>query len=223
MKLLIPGVCETLDLVDELSILKIENHKIFSNLIQDILIQMNGERGQTILSENDKKIEIKSKVKLMLDVFDNNRLTKETSTSLLKYLVKLSYIHYSKELFETNRLLFDSLYKIILNCPYILMYRDNVDLSYLLKAYDVRLCLDSENQIDNLINYMEFVSGVDQVKLFVIVNFCTFFDEVDFNYFIKMLKYKKLNVLFLEGNSNVPYTTSIQIPVRVIDSDLCLL
>ena len=54
MKLLIPGVCETLELVDELSILKIENHKIFSNLIQDILIQMNGERGQTILSENDK-------------------------------------------------------------------------------------------------------------------------------------------------------------------------
>ena len=196
----------------------IENQKLFRESVEDIKIQLNGEKGRMILSENNTPLDIKKNVELIENIalFDINTksLLNKIYTKLEKTAMDEEHYYQSNELLGVIEKYIDGVSDDI---GYSLDY-SKLTIDSIIKAASPRLLYDYEDSLEAITDYMSYVNDLERKNLFVFVNMRSYFSDVEMQRFIKTISSKGLKVLLVETLDRLKMDGSKKL---IIDSDLC--
>lgn len=196
----------------------IENQRLFRNYISDLYSQISNCDGEIVLSENNNTIPIKNSIDILdfFTPFDIN--TKALITSINNYLqVKaVNEQFYSK----TTKLLQDIeqfIDDLCFDLPFSVECKRN-EIANIIKSVQVQIANDYDSDIEAVVDYMSLQSDFCKHKLFVFINFRSFFNDEEMHLFIRTVQLKQFSVLLIESSERAKIKGMNQL---IIDSDLC--
>lgn len=200
-------------------ILILENPSIFSQLIQELASQVDGEEGRFILSEKFDIIEPYANMQLITDLFTLNLNEKKIVTKIYNQLKEKAIAEYFIKTTELKATINQYLECLIQDNDFPLSYHDDIDIASLLKLYEVKISLTYENLTEKILDYMLLCRNFLKTKCFVFVNLKCFLSQEDLIQFYKIIHYQKLNVILIESTVREKRLESEVI--RILDDDMC--
>lgn len=206
---------------NKINVLTIENQKLFSEVVQEIIAVLNGGNSKFVLSEGMDIINISKVGELCIDIFSCEINSKKTITKLYEILREKS-VDEDMHL-KTNQILSSILSYtedlIFEFGEYELSYNLDTDITNIFKALDVKFDLSDKTYLEKLLDYVYITSEFLSKKLFIFVNLKSFLLEEELEEFYKMMFYKKINILLLESFER-EYKFDCE-EYYIIDKDLC--
>ena len=198
--------------------LVIENGPLFRTLLQDVVEQIEGRAGDSVLSLDNRPIDIAKNLEI-LDRFVPFEINKKTL--LNKIMSSLEKTAMNEEHFEnTQRLLSE-----------IEMWADNIafselcdiictkiSVSTLIRSIGIELRDDYAGLGEKLLDYMELVREYDREKLFLAVNLHSYFSPDEMELFLRSVISKGFHVFLLDSADS--YKADCERRV-IVDEDLC--
>lgn len=133
------------------------------------------------------------------------------------FIKEIGYESYS----NLNASVIDIIDRAIDDSNYPLSYEPNLDIVGMLKLLNVRLSIDSSNQLSYLFYYLKLRKRLYSIDLFVIANLKAYFTETELNLFIRDALYEKINLIILENIETPIYLDHEQ--KLILDKDLCII
>lgn len=223
MKLVHPDFFCQIELQENsIPILVLEDPTCFLKYVSDLVCQSKGKEGKWIISEEGKPLSFIKNCDVIIDPFSLDINQKKLITGL--------YAKLEKEVFNTELLLeWNTIYpnlaqitdKIIESSNYQLEYCKDIELRDFLKFMNVQFYDSSENLLEQIIDYMTLAADVLGIRLFILINFKTYFDFSQLHYLYEQAIYKKYQLLLIE--SNLDNTSNDLEKVIIVDKDNCLI
>lgn len=201
-----------------INVLVIERPSLFLKMLEDLWEQCRGEDGKFILSRNDSIVDIAGNMELITDIFNIDINSKKILNRIFKNIETEIINDYYMELQELNNIIIGNMAKFVRGQHLPLEFTEKVSIANLLKLVDLKIAESYENRMELLVNYIDIISQLFPVKLFILVNLKTFFDTNELSEFYKDINYKKLNVLLIEQHITEKLEGE---RYRIIDADLC--
>ena len=196
----------------------IENKKMFRELVNSLVNQIEGQRGDAVLSIDDKPVEMSkyADISMQFAPFEFNR--KSLLTKLYSYLereavspdmfLKTTDIITNLELFLSD--LSDDL-------PFEIECK-KLAIGNIVRAVSPEFVSTEEGSPESILNYMEIIRELDKDKLFIMVNMRAYFDDIDMQSFIDTACLHDFKLLLLESAS---YERLKNTRRYTVDKDLC--
>ena len=196
----------------------LENKALFRTYLEDLYAQADGQNGKIVLSENNIPIPISKNVEIIDTFIPFNINTKHMLSCICSvleaaaadeehYLKTAEFLSYAE--------------KYIDDLCFSLPFRPEckrLSVSSFLKAAQVCIENDYNSTIEAVTDYMTLIRDFDKTKLFVLVNFGSYFSDSEINMFIRTVRLKQMRVLMLESRA---YTAVTGVKRLIIDEDLC--
>lgn len=203
-----------------INVLVVENQKIFTDFIMDLLNQTTGKSGEFVLSENIDSLNISKELDLIIDIFSIDLNQKKILTKLYSILKNkaMDGEHYLATMDIISNIS-RYLEEIIETIEYPLLYTNEFDIGLIFKVVDLRLNDEYESLFDKITNYISIMREIAGISCFVFVNLKSFISDIEIAEIYKFAFYQKINIILLESTYKDvmnPYET-----IRIIDTDLC--
>ena len=203
-----------------INVLVIENRSLFYNLINEIIMQIEGNDGNWVLSEESKILAINKTVSILVDYF---RINYNSRSIIAKLYSNLKDLANSSEFFiatnDIKQALIEYIEKLTYDTQLPVDINTDFDFQSIFKTFDVRLLDDNLNLVDTLNTYLNISRDLTDNKLTIFVNLFDYLNDEDIIMLYKSISYNKHNVIFLE-NKFIRKRADNEI-VHIIDNDLC--
>lgn len=203
-----------------INVLVIENRSLFYNLINEIIMQIEGKDGNWVLSEESKILAINKTVSILVDYF---RINYNSRSIIAKLYSNLKDLANSSEFFiatnDIKQALIEYIEKLTYDTQLPVDINTDFDFQSIFKTFDVRLLDDNLNLVDTLNTYLNISRDLTDNKLTIFVNLFDYLNDEDIIMLYKIISYNKHNVIFLE-NKFIRKRADNEI-VHIIDNDLC--
>ena len=195
-----------------------ESPEFFNAFLSDICNQLDGRKGEAVISRGDKILDMSGNLEMITDflTFDINQ--KGLLTKILSSLEKtaLDGSHY----LQTNELLqkleaYAS--ELFFTSPCRLAY-SKLSVPNLLKSMGIAILDDFDSVPEKIVDYMSLVYEFDKPKLFVTVNMRSYFGDTVMSNFVKSVTDHGIRLLMVE---NREYTRLENEKRIIIDRDMC--
>ncbi|MBR4636186.1 MAG: type II-A CRISPR-associated protein Csn2 [Clostridia bacterium] len=203
---------------DRVSSLVVENQQAFRLLLTDLCMQAEGFNGSTVLSEANKPISIAKNIEIIKDFapFEFNGKALQTKLTNAIDAISRNEQHWlrTQELLNSCEMYIGELaedFQCDIECS-------KLSFTGILKSLGISAAGKSEDQIGEVLNYMELVRQIDRDRLFVTVNMRSWFDDESMKCFFKDVLGKKLRLLLLESTSRRRLENERR---WTVDHDLC--
>lgn len=196
----------------------IENQGLFYRVLFDIYEQSQGLDGVSVLSENDKQLPI-SKYLEVLDRFIPFELSKKNLIS--KFSTELEKKAIEPENYQATIEMLSGIEKYLSDLSFGFACDINVNTittNSLIKATGISFCEDYDSLAEKVIDYMELVNEFDKHKLFILVNFRSYIDDIELERFVETIIRHSYSVILIENKENVAVNG---LKRYIIDKDLC--
>lgn len=203
-----------------INVLCIENKAMFNEIVSDFLVQINGEDGDFILSEKGKELPIKKSVELVLSPFIMDFNSKKILSSIYGDLKENAY---QQDYYANTVKLLSEISGYISNVvdeyKYPLEISEEINIEDVFKLASLKVDNSNSTLVDKIVDYVELVTTVLNVKLVVFVNLKSYIEEEQLGELYKTIINKKINVLLIE---NMMISSKIEGEKGIIiDKDLC--
>lgn len=198
----------------------LENTASLNQFIREMNLQCSGESGNFLLSEG-KELKIAKVCQFLLEPFTLDLNSKKIMTLLYRKLGEAGEGY----LEQKSRVLSESL-SLIDQCIVssgIQNLTCNADFSWndLFKLLDVKIDTQYENLLDKMISYLKILADLGEVRLLAVLNFAAFFEREELQEIIRMARYLKINILFVEKRE--PKDWYADENRYIIDKDNCII
>lgn len=197
----------------------LESPALFSKYLYELYGQTNGAEGKFVLSDETEEIDIAKYVELVMTPFEvdcNDRRI------LKKLYSDLSTLAYESESFLATQDMLQKLqayfYDLEQKIGYPLEIDDEIDISAIWKAMNVRVEDYADNVLEKICQYIKIVTEVLHKKVFVFVNFRSYLTDEQLEQLIELAIYNEVKLLFIE---NCQRDFLEQCTYCVIDKDEC--
>ncbi len=209
-------ICE-----DKILTFVIENQHMFYNMISDIRSQLDGNKGEVVLSEDHIPLDMRKTADLLTQFVPFTVNQKELITKLYAVLKKKAVdekmYQYTQEIY---RAIGEYLYQLIEDEENELDITIPEDITGILKAFDVRFD-DSELTLpEKLLEYMLSASELRGHRLFITVNLRSYLTDRETEEFFQSLLLKKIRLMCIES---ADHPRLINEEVIIIDKDMCVI
>lgn len=197
--------------------LVIENPIVYRVFVQSFFC----DNDFIIFSDRDKIYDLHKSTEFISNIFDIDCNSKKILTAiynqLADFIKEIGYESYS----NLNESVIDIIDRAIDDSNYPLSYEPNLDVVGMLKLFNVRLSIDSSNQLSYLFYYLKLRKRLYLIDLFVIANLKAYFIETELNLFIRDVLYEKMNLIILENIETPIYLDHER--KLILDKDLCII
>ncbi|MBQ7874732.1 MAG: type II-A CRISPR-associated protein Csn2 [Oscillospiraceae bacterium] len=202
---------------NKISVIVIENQKLFRKAICEFIGQSEGKGGSFILSENFEPLEFSKKVAIIPDIFNIDFSSKKI---LAKINQEICENFSENEKFYKVRILLNEIgYDVISDSDFDLQFSEIEFFENIVKIFDFRINSDEMEFIDKVIEYMKFQRSVFGKEVFVFINLKSCLAEEEIESFYQWAFYNKFKVLLIESfQRDVPLKNE---NIVIIDRDLC--
>lgn len=178
----------------------IESPDIFSEYVLELSDQIAGSEGRFVLSEKDKELDLAKKA----DVIFNPLTVDVNSRKILsKLYLELSNLSNGEQMYIKTVELLRHLQEYMLDLEqcteYILEFDQEIDISALLKAVNIRYETKDMDFQERLIQYMKILAAMAGIKVFIFVNLRSYLTDHQMQEVIKEMKYQDVKGLFIES------------------------
>lgn len=178
----------------------IESPDIFSEYVLELSDQIAGSEGRFVLSEKDKELDLAKKA----DVIFNPLTVDVNSRKILsKLYLELSNLSNGEQMYIKTVELLRHLQEYMLDLEqcteYILEFDQEIDISALLKAVNIRYETKDMDFQERLIQYMKILAAMAGIKVFIFVNLRSYLTDHQMQEVIKEMKYQDIKGLFIES------------------------
>ena len=198
--------------------LVVENKKMFFDMVNSIAEQINGGRGDCVLSIKDKPVELSKYADLTIQFapFELNRkslLTKLYSVLEHKALLAENYTQTGNLLIEIERymLYLSEELPFDVNCQ-------RLAIGVIIKAVSPEFDDTDKSALEKIFTYMELVRELDRDRLFIMVNMRSYFADSEMELFVESANLHGFRVLLLESTSQSRLKNTQR---YTVDEDLC--
>lgn len=199
-------------------VLVVENGRLFRQLIADLLAQENGEKGEFVLSDNGREIEMEKDVLLTMNPLfpelDGRRIA-----SRLQQMAVAAAEEQSARTAECLAALND--YGTVRSAamPFNVAFSEMENAADLIKALSFHMDVEGMSVPERLIEMMRLHRECFRKRLFVFVNLKAFLSEAELSLFYPSVFYEKLPMFLLESGQRERIGNCEE--VHIIDKDLC--
>lgn len=188
------------DLIEnQILILSIENHVVYSNILGTLWKQYKGEDGDFILSDGSKELKISQKIECIYNIFSINTNDKKIITKLYQELTFQNDNLLQEESALFKQELISYFDKVISTVPYNLKYNFDTDLSSLMKSISVEIDDYADSLLEKIIQYIKLMNQICGVEIFVIPNLKTYFSTEEIIQLYEFAIYNKIYLIVLES------------------------
>jgi CRISPR type II-A-associated protein Csn2 len=201
-------------------LLVIEDPKYLYEVIAKLFRQLTGEKGDFVLSENNKEIILAGNAQILFEPFS---LDPNSSRVILNKLISRSKrVAYDEDhLLETNKLI-NTINKWAVNLLDAQQYSFEVTcgeefaVDDLLKALKPQIELPDQSLAEKLTDYFIILRDLLSTQLFILVGFSAYLSKEEMQLLIKQIAYDDQRVLFIESSY-----LDLDIPQVIISSEGC--
>lgn len=220
MKIAHPVLSSPIELKENIvNVLVVENKKMFTQLVFELLEQVKGNDGEFVISEDDTPKDISKTIDLVLDVFTLDLNSKKILTKIYKDLEEIAIgADYYEKTTNLRHAIFELVDSIIQSSEQELICDEEFDIQKIFKGLNLRMRDEYDSLVEKITNYIETMSEIFRIKCFVLVNIKSLFNEEDLNLFYKQMFYKKINILLLES---IHFKKVECEKIIIFDDDMC--
>lgn len=196
----------------------IENKRMLFDIVNSIAMQVDGLRGDCVLSVSDKPVEFSKYADLTVQFapFQVNRKNLLSKLYAVLEQKAQSAEHYAK----TGELL-GELEKYIFQLSEELPFEINchkLAIGPVIRALSPEIEESDKSPLEKIFAYMELVRELDRDKLFIMVNMRSYFSDEEMEKFMESVCLHDFKVLLLENiaSPKLKHTNRF-----VVDVDLC--
>ena len=219
MKFVYPDIDCVFDLTNgRFNTLVIENQELFVRLLQDIHGQLDGCKGQAVLSQADTPVAFDRYAELLdrFVPFEMNRkplLNKINAALEQEAFDETRYAQTARVMQEIEQLLTDISFRF----PCDLRF-PKISLGSIIKSAGIELNNDYDHLAERLIDYMELVCEFERSKLFILVNLRSYVPDEMMPHFAQTAISHGFEILALESNDRPRLDNEFR---WTVDADLC--
>lgn len=196
----------------------VENKKLFFEMVNDALAQVDGAKGGFVLSINDQPVEFSKNADVTVQLAPFKLNKKSLLTKLYSALEERSTV---AELYAKTAELLCSLeafiYELAEELPFEVECK-KVAIGPVIRALSPEFEEEDKSALEKIFDYMELVRELDRDRIFIMVNMRTYFSDSEMEQFTKSAVLHDFNVLLLESVSFPPIANTKR---YIIDEDLC--
>lgn len=197
----------------------IEAPELFAKYVGELYRQINKSEGKFVLSENNKEIDIAKHLEIIINPLSVEINNKKIVNKLYEELNKLSSneVLYMKRL-ELTKLIQEYLLDLEQETNYILEFNNEVEMSALFKAVDLKYEDSGEDFLEKLVKYIKTLGHLLSIKLVIFINARCFMNDEKIRRLCEEIKYMEIKGLFIE-NSEKACVEGME--RYIIDKDRC--
>lgn len=204
---------------NRITLLVIENKKLFADFVCNFTAQSQGEEGSIFLSDDVCDLDFQKHIEVISDYFRLDFNGKRLSAKLMTELKQSALFGFAGETGEFLGYLNSYGSRIISSSEFPVQWETVDDIGAVLKLFDCKLKVSFENPLEMLVNYMDVCSHFLKKDIFVLVNLKSYFDIDEIKLLYKEALFRKWNLVVLEPSS----FESLQEyeDIVIIDKDIC--
>lgn len=198
----------------------IENNILRFKLVEDIYNQCIGSEGGFVLSEDLQMLKMSKNAEIIINPFSIDVNSKKVLTKLYQEISDYCNENYYEEKERINGEIVLLLDKIMLNVPYNITTKFEIDIIEICKLYNVELENSGDTLIEKLLEYIKIVSQLCSYKLFILLNFSLYLTTNELQELYKFASYQKVYLLLVE------YIMPLKLVNEkgyIIDKDSCII
>jgi CRISPR-associated protein Csn2 len=197
----------------------IEAPELFAKYVGELYRQINKSEGKFVLSENNKEIDIAKHSEIIINPLSVEINNKKIVNKLYEELNKLSSneVLYMKTL-ELTKLIQEYLLSLEQETNYILEFNNEVEMSALFKAVDLKYEDSEEDFLERFVKYIKTLGNLLSIKLVIFINARCFMNDEKIRRLCEEIKYMEIKGLFIE-NSEKACVEGME--RYIIDKDRC--
>lgn len=198
--------------------LVIEQPQFFRALLQDVDEQINGGRGQAVLSRDDRPLPFDHHAEL-IDGFLHFQLGRKPL--LTKLTNRLEALAVEEENYPRAAQLMGELEKFIMELSMSLpcdIYCSKMSFGGILRAVGVDIAEDQGSDLERLLDYMELTRELDHERLFILVNLRSYYSDAEVEAFFASVLAHEILILPVDSVSRARLKNEQRVTV---DDDLC--
>lgn len=204
-----------------ISVVVLEDISLRLSLIEALRLQIMGKEGNWLLTESEKSYELSKYVELILEPFSLQLNNKRLKTKLYQDMKSIADDRFYSEGLELHSHICSYLEHILEKIPYPLSYNEEWNVIELFKFYDVELEETCDDICETLFHYIEFMSQVCGVHIFVAVNIKQYLTENQLIELYKLARYSKIQLVLIEFGM---YHEKIEgEEIYILDKDDCII
>ena len=218
MKLQLKNFNFNVDLDDKINTIIIENTMEYRKIVNSFINELNIKDGNILLS---KDIELLMPDKYLFTFYDyfSFDINKYALNKFYKKLKEISMLEYLPETSNLKNKIEEYVYKITKEYDLYLDISCDLDIIEILKSLNVKIKQYDKLSLDKIINYMNIISEIFNIKHFVFISLKNYFTEKEILDFYKYIIYNEFNIVLVEVNDLKSLKTYEK--TYIIDKDLC--
>lgn len=205
---------------NQVTIIAVENPEAYSKCVGDIWNQVSGNEGDFILSECDKLKNISKEVDCIINPFSLDCNNKRIVTRLYQELKLQTDNLMQEELSMLNANIIEFIDKLLLSVPYNTTYELDIDMSNLLKLYNVGIETKAERLIDVIVEYFKVMSKLCNINIFVFIDLKHYLSKEHLEQLYQELFYLKIYLVIIEPIQTERLQNE---KYWIVDNDLCII
>lgn len=200
--------------------LVIEKPDYFSDIINQLIRQSEGEAGDFVLSEENEPVRIDKFLSVLIDPFRIDLNSRKIIHKIYHDLEEIAQdeIERKGQLNSNSVALLDQIIRKSLYDQ--LIFNFDFEWSDFFKLFHVRVDEEDLSFEEKLAAHIKILAQILNQKILCIVNGHDFYPQTTLKYLVKLAEYQKLNILFIEAREHEQIDGE---RVTIIDKDRCLI
>ncbi len=221
MRMVYPKYGITVDSLENMiTVFSVENPIAFREMAGDFWRQLQGQEGGWILSEGGEQVSIAKKVMGVINPFLLECNDKKVLNKLYADLSETARESFFEETAQLNGNIVSYIENLTQNVQYQLDMGLELDVTALLKAYNVRIQTEHETLTESIIEYLRVLQQICNIHFFLFVNLKQYVTEQEIQEIYEYSFYNKIELFLLEGNYKTPLPNEKN---WIFDRDLCMI
>lgn len=205
---------------NQVTVIAVENPEAYSKCVGDIWNQVSGNEGDFILSECDKLKNISKEVDCIINPFSLDCSNKRIVTRLYQELKLQADNLMQEEVSMLNANIIEFIDKLLLSVPYNTTYELDIDISNLLKLYNVGIETKAQRLVDVIVEYFKVMSKLCNVNIFVFIDLKHYLSKEHLEQLYQELFYLKIYLVIIEPIQTERLQNE---KYWIVDKDLCII
>lgn len=180
------------------AILVIEEKILRFKLVDELYRQCMGEEGNFVLSDNTKILKMSKIADFLMNPFSVDYNNRKVLTKLYQEIETSGNESFYEEKQRINGDILTLFDKIMLNAPYNISSKLELDLVELCKIYNIVIENEGDTLLEKLMEYMKIMSQLCSVRVFILLNLTLYLNRKEIRTLYEFASYQKICLLLVE-------------------------
>ena len=198
----------------------IESPKIMKTMVQDLWDSLHGKDAPLFLTDQEKVFKLDKEVAIIWHPYLIDVNERKIISKLYQEMQEIVDEEMSIEKSALNSAIVNFLDSAVQLVPYPISFTLDIDIQALFKDYSLKIDVDGEGLLDNIINYIKLSHQIIKSRIYVFFHLCSYLDKEEIGYLSEMAKYEGVTLLLIEGHLPEEKTAEEWL---IIDRDQCMI